>query len=241
VTDLIELKLIKSFPHEIIAVDEVGRGPLIGPVVIGAIRFFVQDKKELSQLLKCLKPKGVTDSKKLTSKKRLEILADLGMGLLNYREKTHIFINSTKVDYVTWEMDHEVIDRENILAASLRGMKEASQFLSGKKKNQVTVLIDGNKKFRWGNKTSPFHEIPIIKGDQLSLLIGLASILAKEKRDSDMRQMHGLFPHYGLNAHFGYPTKFHKAAIKEFGPCPFHRKTFKGVKEVIAERTVLRA
>jgi ribonuclease HII len=233
---MIELTLIKNFPQEIIAVDEVGRGPLVGPVVIGAIRICVQDKKELSDFLKFLKPSGVTDSKKLTSRKRCEILQDLGFKLLTFREKGSLFLNSLSVDYVTWEMDHEVIDRENILAASLRGMKEASLFLSKKKKEKAIVLIDGHKKFQWDKKPSPFNEIPIIKGDQHSLLIGLASILAKEKRDAFMREMHEIYPHYGFNSHFGYPTKSHKAAILEYGPTPIHRKTFRGVKEVIASR-----
>lgn len=234
---MIELELIKKFPHEVIAVDEVGRGPLVGPVVIGAIRVLVQNKKELTMLLNFLKPVGINDSKKLSSLKRLGILKDLGMSLLNYRDKGVVKLNSLSVSYVTWEMDHDVIDRENILAASLRGMKEASLFLSEEKKIPITVLIDGNKSFRWDKKTSPFNEIPIIKGDQHSLVIGLASILAKEKRDSFMRQMHELYPMYGLDQHFGYPTKNHKAAIKEFGPSPIHRKTFKGVKEVITSRS----
>jgi ribonuclease HII len=234
---MIELKLIKKFPHEIIAVDEVGRGPLVGPVVIGAIRVLVKNKDELSSLLKSLRPKGINDSKKLSSAKRLGILEDLNISLLNYRKKGMMKMNSHSLSYVTWEMDHEVIDRENILAASLRGMKEACLFLSEEKKIPTTILIDGNKAFRWDNKTSPFNEIPLVKGDQHSLLIGLASILAKEKRDSFMRQMHELYPQYGLDSHFGYPTKSHKAAIKEFGPSPIHRKTFKGVKEVISSRS----
>jgi ribonuclease HII len=233
---MIELKLIKKFPHEIIAVDEVGRGPLVGPVVIGAIRIWVNDKKELSNLLKFLRPRGVNDSKKLTSLRRREILENLGFHLLTFREKGSLFLNSVSVEYVTWEMDHEVIDRENILAASLRGMKEASLFLSKKKNDKTIVLIDGHKNFRWDKKPSPFNEIPIIKGDQQSLLIGLASILAKEKRDAFMREMHEIYPHYGFDSHFGYPTKSHKAAILQYGPTPIHRKTFKGVKEVISAR-----
>jgi ribonuclease HII len=229
---MIELKLVKNFPQEIIAVDEVGRGPLCGPVVVGAVRLYVESKNDLSIILKKLRTTGVQDSKKLSPSERSSILTKLGIVLLPYRERGEINLAGLKLSYVTWEMDHEVIDRENILAASLRGMKEASLFLSEEKKLQTTVLIDGNKKFRWDTE-SPFTELPIVGGDNVSLLIGIASVIAKEKRDVFMRQMHELYPQYGINSHFGYPTKFHRDAIKEFGPSPIHRKTFKGVKEYL--------
>jgi ribonuclease HII len=137
------------------------------------------------------------------------------------------------IHYVTWEMDHVVIDEENILAASLRGMKEASQFLSVPQNLPTHVFIDGHMKFRWGNETSPWNELPVIKGDSKSALIGLASIIAKVKRDEYMRKMHELYPQYGFNSHFGYGTPAHKKAIELHGPCPIHRKSFKGVKEFV--------
>jgi ribonuclease HII len=230
---MIELKLISEFPHEIIATDEVGRGPLGGPVVIGAVRILVEDALALKKLLKFLKTKGIKDSKKTSSEDRLKILQKMGFEDLPFREQKSLDLKGIELSYVTWEMDHEIIDQENILAASLRAMKEASQFLSTSKKNQTTVLIDGHMKLRWGTKKSPWTEIPIIKGDSKSLLIGLASIIAKEKRDLFMRMMHEIYPHYGFNKHFGYPTKKHREAIKEHGPCLIHRKTFKGVKEFI--------
>lgn len=230
---MLELKLISEFPHEIIATDEVGRGPLSGPVVVGAVRLKVENADALKALLKFLRPKGVNDSKKLTSEKRLGVLKKLGVDDLSFRKKNIVNLKGIEVSYVTWEMDHEVIDQENILAASLRGMKEASLFLSEKKKRSTTVLIDGNKKLRWGNEKSPWTEIPIIKGDSKSLLIGLASIIAKEKRDAFMREMHEVYPEYGFASHMGYPTKEHRDAIKTYGPCAIHRKTFKGVKEFV--------
>ena len=230
---MLELKLITEFPHEIIATDEVGRGPLGGPVVIGAIRVLIEDRESLKALLKSLKSKGIKDSKAITPSERLKILKTMGAEDLSFREKKLLNLKGIEISYVTWEMDHEIIDLENILAASLRGMKEASLFLSTTKKKQTTVLIDGHMKLRWGTKTSPWNEIPIIKGDSKSLLIGLASIIAKEKRDDYMRTMHELYPQYGFNKHYGYPTKAHRDAIKEHGPCLIHRKTFKGVKEFV--------
>jgi ribonuclease HII len=230
---MIELKLITDYPQEIIATDEVGRGPLSGPVVIGAVRIMVENQAALKKVLKLLKLAHVADSKKISPKDRGVILKNLGVKDHDFRSKKILVLKDVKISYVTWEMDHEIIDQENILAASLRAMKEASQFLSTKKKNQTTVLIDGHMKLRWGTKTSPWNEIPIIKGDSKSLLIGLASLIAKEKRDIFMRSMHELYPQYGFNSHFGYPTKSHREAIQKHGPCPIHRKTFKGVKEFL--------
>ncbi len=223
-----ESKLIPSFPHEIIATDEVGRGPLSGPVVVGAVRVQVENLAALNSLLRYLRPKGVTDSKLLKSKNRLEILTKLGIKDLPFRQKGSVDLKGIEVSYVTWEMDHKVIDEENILAASLRGMKEACLYLSPNPSCPTTVLIDGKMKFRWGSEKSPWNEVPIIQGDSKSLLIGLASIIAKEKRDGHMLQMHELYPHYGFNSHFGYPTADHRKAIELHGPCEIHRKTFKG-------------
>lgn len=230
---MIELKLIPTFPQEIIATDEVGRGPLSGPVVIGAVRIFVEDAEGLKNLLKFLRPKGIKDSKKLTTEERMKVLKKLGIENLEFRKKSSMSLKGVNVSYVIWDMDHEVIDQENILAASLRGMKEASEFLSESQKGLTTVLIDGHMKLRWGTKKSPWNEIPLIKGDSKSLLIGLASIIAKEKRDAFMRDMHELYPQYGFASNAGYPTKEHRSALEAYGPSPIHRKTFKGVKEFV--------
>jgi ribonuclease HII len=230
---MVELKLINTFPHEILAVDEVGRGPLGGPVVIGAVRILIENQDSLKALLKFLKPRGIKDSKKLTTEERLKVLKKLGINMLPYREAGLVSLKGIDVQFVTWDMCHETIDCENILAASLRGMKEAALHLSVQKNEHTTVLIDGHMKLRWGNQTSPWNEIPLIKGDSKSLLIGLASIIAKEKRDAFMREMHELYPQYGFATNFGYPTPAHKKAIKVFGPSPIHRKTFSGVKEFI--------
>lgn len=229
---MLETKLISDFPQEIIATDEVGRGPLSGPVVIGAIRVFVERPEDLKVLLKLLRLRGVKDSKKLTPEQRLKVLKKLGVENLPFQKTGLLILKGIEVSYVTWDMCHETIDRENILAASLRGMKEAAAALSMVKKNQTTVLIDGHMKLRWPTN-SPWNEIPIIKGDSKSLLIGLASIIAKEKRDAFMKDMHELYPQYGFNTHFGYPTSSHRKAIEDFGPSPIHRKTFKGVREFV--------
>lgn len=230
---MLELKLIPHFPHEIIATDEVGRGPLGGPVVVGAIRLHVQNPDALRSLLKLLRVRGVGDSKKLSAPDRSKILSKLGIVDNGFRLRGSIELKGIDITYVTWDMDHQIIDEENILGASLRGMKEAAEFLSIEKNHQTTVLIDGHMKLRWANQKTPWNEVPLIKGDSRSLLIGMASIIAKEKRDAFMREMDELYPQYGFKSHFGYPTKTHRLAIQEHGPCPIHRKTFKGVKEYV--------
>ncbi len=229
---MIELKHLPTFPQELIAVDEVGRSPLSGPVVIGAVRILVSDADSLKSLIRFLRRKGIKDSKLITAAKRQGILSSLKIPELPFRERGEIELKGFKMSFVTWEMDHTVIDRENILAASLRGMKEAALHLSEIDKAQTTVLIDGHMKLRW-EETSPWKEVPIIKGDVKSALIALAAILAKERRDELMRQMHVLYPVYGFDRNVGYPTPEHRKAIAQHGPCPIHRLTFSKVKEFI--------
>lgn len=228
---MVELKHLLSFPQEVIALDEVGRSPLSGPVVIGAIRLMVQEPESLKSLIRYLKRKGVKDSKLLSSEKRDEVLKTLGINLLSFREKGEIQLKGFAISFVSWDMDHEVIDQENILNASLRGMKEAALSLASVDKTQTTLLIDGQMKLRWGESESPWREVTIVKGDVRSALIGLAAIIAKEMRDKYMRQMHEIYPIYGFATNVGYPTPSHRKAIAEHGPCPIHRKSFAKVKE----------
>ncbi len=231
---MFESKYITNYPHEVIAVDEVGRGPLSGPVVIGAVRLRATDAAAFTGVLRTLRARGIRDSKVLNANDRGGLLKKLGVSDLPFRRPGVIEVRGLLVDYVTWDMDHEKIDEMNILAASLEGMKLAAQAISDPKTSSTTIFIDGNHRLRWGNSTpSSWCEIPVIKGDTKSVLIGLASIIAKEKRDRYMREMHDLYPHYGFAAHFGYPTKEHRRAIQEFGPSPIHRKTFKGVREFL--------
>jgi ribonuclease HII len=230
---MFELKHVSKFPAQIIATDEVGRGPLSGPVVVGGVRVIVRERQSFVDLLKYLRAKGVMDSKKLTSSGRRRVLEELRLGDLEFRQMGEVIHKGIKLNYLTWDMDHEKIDRLNILQASLEGMKEAARALSQSKNISTTVFIDGHQKLRWGILKSPWNEIPVIKGDMKSVLIGLASIIAKEKRDSYMKEMHEIYPQYGFNSHFGYPTSSHRKAIEHYGPCEIHRKTFKGVREFL--------
>ena len=152
---------------------------------------------------------GINDSKKLSEKKR---------------EALFPVIQAHAIAFGIGMADHEEIDRINILQASLLSMKRAVDAL------QLTpdyLLIDG--KF---TINTTIDQCPVIKGDALSLSIAAASILAKVTRDRIMAELDAKYPQYGLKRHKGYPTKAHKEAIRTHGPCPVHRKSFKGVKDI---------
>jgi ribonuclease HII len=227
---MIELKFVNDFPAEIIALDEVGRSPLSGPVVAGAVRIVVRDRPALLTLLRSLRRNGVKDSKLLNHEVRKALLEKFQVPNLPFRQKGVFSWKGVEISFVSWDMDHQVIDQENIFQASMRAMKEAALSVQEGDALIPHVLIDGHCKLRWPEAT-PWNEITIIKGDVKSSLIGLAAIIAKEKRDAYMREMHVLYPQYGFDTNVGYPTLFHRKAIEQFGPCEIHRKTFSKVKE----------
>ncbi|MGQ9813352.1 MAG: ribonuclease HII [Dissulfurimicrobium sp.] len=115
------------------------------------------------------------------------------------------------------------IDRINIMRASLKAMAMA---VDGLDIRPEILLVDGNQ-------TIP-HDLPqktIVRGDRFSFTIAAASIIAKVYRDALMKELSLQYPLYNFAVHKGYPTAGHLTALKEFGPCPIHRRTFKGVKE----------
>jgi len=198
-----ELKLRDQGFTHIAGVDEAGRGPLAGPVVAAAVIF---DFQEIPAELS-----AVADSKKLSANKRadfakiiMERAAGWGIGICN----------------------HETIDRINILQASFLAMKKALSLLKTKPN---IILVDG--KLPLPNYSSP--QQAIIDGDNLIFSIAAASILAKVTRDAIMEQMHGLYPQYFFNKHKGYGTKLHLDALKLYGPCEIHRKSFRPVKQLL--------
>lgn len=152
---------------------------------------------------------GINDSKTLSEKKR---------------EALFPVIQNQAIAFGIGMADHEEIDRINILQASLLSMKRAVEDLG---LTPDYLLIDG--KF---SIDSNIDQRPVIKGDALSLSIAAASILAKVTRDRIMTDLDLQYPEYGFKHHKGYPTKAHKQAILTYGPCPIHRKSFKGVKDI---------
>lgn len=152
----------------------------------------------------------VTDSKKLTPRKREYLYDSI------YEQATAVGIGI---------VDPVEIDRINILQASLLSMTIAVQNLNP---NPDFLLIDGTFGI-----TCDVPQKPIPKGDSLSISIAAASIIAKVSRDRLMQKYHHYYPQFEFPRHKGYPTRAHKEAIRKFGCCPIHRKTFKGVKEFI--------
>lgn len=153
---------------------------------------------------------GVADSKKLTAKKRGRL----------YDE-----IYSHAVSVGVGIVDPLEIDRINILQASLLAMSMATRNL---RPQPECLLIDGTFSI-----SSHLPQKPIAKGDALSISIAAASIVAKVTRDRLMEEYHAYYPQFGFSKHKGYPTRAHKEAIRKFGYCPIHRKTFRGVKEFL--------
>jgi ribonuclease HII len=150
----------------------------------------------------------IYDSKQLTPKKRVYLYEKI------YQHAIAVGIGI---------IDNTEIDRINILKASLLSMAISVKNLVPQ---PDCLLIDG--KFLI---SSNLPQKPIIKGDTISISIASASIVAKVTRDRLMEHYHLDYPQFGFSKHKGYPTKAHKAAIRKYGCCPIHRRTFKGVKE----------
>ena len=186
-----EKKHLSEGKKYIAGVDEVGRGPLAGPVVCASVIMPLDDIIE-----------GVTDSKKLSEKKR---------------EKLYPLIKEKAICYSIQEISQEEIDEINILNAVKKCMVKAVESLSVK---PDITLVDGNDT---GLKINAEY---IVKGDLNSYTIGCASILAKVYRDNLMKEYAKQYPEYGFEGHKGYGTKVHIEKIKEIGPCKLHRKTF---------------
>ena len=192
-------------------VDEVGRGPLAGPVVAAAV----------------ILPRGFThpdikDSKMLSAQQR---------------EKLVPIIQESAQCWAVGIIDVEGIDRLNILRASLTAMAHA---LHGLSSQPDYAFIDGNQKIPLGifaalgcKALRPMRQKTIVRGDQLCLSIAAASIIAKVARDRIMIDFDKQYPEYGFAAHKGYGSAAHLAALQRYGPTPIHRRSFKPVWDLL--------
>lgn len=212
----------------IAALDEVGRGPLAGPVVATCL-YWSGTLKDLRTDLNFLSNIGINDSKQLKEKERDKLLDLLEIKLKKNQILSFGNHKLKNFKIVICENSHNRIDKINILQASLEAMDKCWKKVASKKSGKV--LIDGNKLPK--SLINDSRAETIIKGDSKSLLIGLASICAKVYRDRLMIRLAKKYPGYGLERHAGYPTKAHKEAIQSLGISPIHRTTFKGVKEFI--------
>lgn len=177
--------------------DEVGRGPLAGPVVCAAV-IMPHDCNII----------GIDDSKKLSEKKREMLYDEILKQAIAY-----------DIEYVF----QDVIDEINILEATKLCMSRA---INNLKVKPDVVLVDALKGLDTSCKTEA-----IIHGDALSYNIGAASIIAKVSRDRFMKELDLQYPQYGFETNKGYGTKAHMDALRQFGPCPVHRKSFIGFLE----------
>lgn len=195
---LINLKSIetelyeKGFEH-ICGIDEAGRGPLAGPVVVAGV---IMPKDSMIE--------GVNDSKKVSEKKR---------------EKLYDIILEEAISYSVAIIGQDVIDDINILNATKQGVTKVVEELDVKPN---LILVDALTHIN--TKGIPYDSI--IKGDAKCYNIAAASIIAKVTRDRIMRQWDEIYPQYGFINHKGYGTAKHIEALKEYGPCPIHRRSF---------------
>ncbi|MBI4428478.1 MAG: ribonuclease HII [Ignavibacteriales bacterium] len=197
----IERKLWQQGVKLIAGVDEAGVGPLAGPVVAAAVVF-----------PKHLQIAGVDDSKKLTQGKRDELLE---------------VIKNKALSCGVGVVDHNEIDRINVLQASILAMKKA---LSNLNVTPGFIIADGRAFF---HETIRYRNI--IDGDARCFTIAAASIIAKVTRDRLMMEYHERFPLYGFDQHKGYATKQHLAAIRQYGLCEIHRKSFRRQLQLFEE------
>ena len=182
----------KGFKY-ICGIDEAGRGPLAGPVVVAGV---IMPKDSMIE--------GVNDSKKVSEKKR---------------EKLYDMILEEAISYSVAIIGQDVIDEINILNATKQGVTKVVEELDVKPN---LILVDALTHIN--TKGIPYDSI--IKGDAKCYNIAAASIIAKVTRDRIMREWDEIYPQYGFINHKGYGTAKHIEAIKEYGPCPIHRRTF---------------
>ena len=204
----IEEELYLKGVNSIAGIDEAGRGPLAGPVVVACV---IMPRDSMIE--------GVNDSKKVSEKKR---------------EKLYDQIIEEAIAYGVGIISQEEIDRINILNATKEGLtmaiKEMEKDLREKQRGfekPEIILVDALTKI----DTDGISYKSIIKGDAKSYSIAAASIIAKVTRDRIMRQWNEVYPMYGFEKHKGYGTAAHIAAIKEYGLCPLHRRSF--VKNIV--------
>lgn len=191
----------------VVGVDEVGRGPLAGPVVAAAV--VLDNTKQIS---------GITDSKKLSSKKREHLSAE---------------IKATAIGWSLGRCEFDEIDDLNIFQATMVAMRRA---VDGLCMDPQFILVDGKHCPQW-----QWPCLPVISGDTKVAAISAASILAKVDRDNEMLEMHERYPDYGFDRNKGYPTAEHLRALQRVGICPIHRRSFGPVKRIIEQNQLGRA
>lgn len=189
----IEESVYKEGFEHVCGIDEAGRGPLAGPVVVASV---IMPKDSMIE--------GVNDSKKVSEAKR---------------EKLYDLITKEAISYGVGIISQEEIDEINILNATKKGLTKSIEELEQK---PDIILVDALRDIN--TLGVPYRSV--IKGDAKIYSIACASIIAKVTRDRIMKEWDKIYPQYGFISHKGYGTAKHIAAIKEYGLCPLHRRSF---------------
>lgn len=197
----------KTYFRCLLGVDEAGRGPLAGPLSVGAV--MVEDKKVLRKFA------GIKDSKKLSEKKREE-----------WFEKIRAAAERGVLSYEVALMNNKEIDKKGMSFCLKEGVRRVLQKFAPNAA-ETLVLLDGTLH---APKEFP-HQATIIKGDEKERIIAMASIMAKVVRDRLMAALSKKYPQYGFEIHKGYATKAHYDAIEQYGIVPLHRVSFLGAKK----------
>ena len=190
-------------PLYTLGIDEVGRGPLAGPVAVGVARTHLP-RKEYTKLLS-----GIRDSKKAKKSEREE-----------WYKKALVWKKEKKIDWVVVFKSAQFIDAKSIVPAIRACMYEGIKKVGGVFRDEY--LLDGGLKL----PQEYIHQKTIIRGDSKEPLIALAATIAKVVRDRYMERLAKKYPQYSLELHKGYGTKKHREAIQKFGLSQIHRKTF---------------
>lgn len=223
-----EKELYNKGLRHIVGIDEVGRGPLAGPMVFSAVALDLQQIFNSINKIQDLAHKTdeninndvtlfleqtaqINDSKKLSAKKR---------------EESAVFIKQSALKYSIFEIDNHTLDNIGLAKATQAGFFSALKNLN----IDVEHVLTDQYKINAFNSSKQTY---VTRGDQLSLTIGAASILAKTYRDGLMLKIHDEFPLYGFDKNKGYGTKLHIEQIRLLGPCEHHRATFEPLKSFI--------
>ena len=197
----------------ILGIDEVGRGPWAGPLVIGAVILPDEKPEWVAEL---------NDSKKLTAKKREKL--------------NEIILKEAPATGLGWVMPKE-LDKIGLSAALKLAARRAVEEVQKKKVPFTEIIIDGTINFLQGTKLENYVSV-LPKADFLIKEVSAASIIAKVARDNYMTNLAEKYPQYGFEKHVGYGTAAHKKALEEFGPCPEHRFSFKPVAQLCPPASV---
>jgi len=199
----------------IAGVDEVGRGALAGPLVVGAVilnREHLQEGQDITCPDSYIeKYKQINDSKLIAPKKR---------------DKLAQFIKEQAIDYTIEMVPAQIIDSVGIAQATQIAFFNAIQNLKIKANHVITDAFEIKK-------LTTQHQTNVKRGDRLSMTVAAASIIAKVARDELMIRMHTKYQQYGFDRHKGYGTKMHKQALRDYGYCEIHRKCFEPIKSMI--------